>query len=315
MPFISIIDPMHTDDLDLNLLGVLDALLRERSVTRASHALGLTQSATSHALKRLRTFFDDPLLVKVGNRMEPTRKAEALRPAIVEVMATVRRQILAGARFDPATTTRRFTLCMTDIGELAFLPPLLERLKRDAPACSIRTLQVPSEQVESLLAAGEADLALGSDRAVPRGLHEQRLYQQALVTLVSPKNRRIGRRLTREQFEASPHIVVSLTGRSVDNHDKALDELGIRRRIALVTPHFLMLPLLIDKHPELIATVPRELAEVFAALGLVRLMAVPVAVPPIELKQHWHPRFHHDPAIAWLRGLIAELFVADAAAG
>jgi len=299
---------VHELDLDLNLLAVLDAMFRERNVTRAGHSLGFSQSAMSHALNRLRAFYQDQLFVKSGSEMVPTRKAEALRTAVVDVMSTVRQQILADAQFEPKHARRVFTLCMTDMGELVFLPPLLERFKNDAPGCSLRTLQVPTEQIEQLLASGEADLAIGSIRSAPEGLLQQRLFLHSFVTIVSARNRDVGAKLTRKQFEAMPHIVVSLTGRSAEAYDQVLVEQGIRRTVGVMTPHFLMVPLLMDRHPELIATVPLELANVFVRLGTVRMFDPPVPVPQFTLNQHWHPRFHHDPAIIWLRDLTKRTF-------
>lgn len=299
---------MHGDNLDLNLLTVFDALLREHSVTRAATALGVTQSATSHALNRLRAFYDDPLFVKVGSKMEPTLKAEGLRGAVVEVMSLVRQQILAGARFEPTQARRTFTLCMTDMGELVFLPPLLERFKHEAPGCALRTMQVPIEQIEGLLASGEADLAVGSIRSAPQGLFQQRLFLHSFVTIASTLNRELGATLSREQFERMRHIVVTLTGRTAESYDKVLEEQGVRRRVALMTPHFLSVPLLMDQDPDLLATVPRQLADVFEKLGTVRIYEPPVAVPDFQLNQHWHPRFHHDPAIVWLRETMKRTF-------
>lgn len=299
---------MHANELDLNLLTVFDAMFREASVTRASQSLGLTQSALSHALNRLRLFFDDPLFVKVGNRMEPTRKAQALRGAVVDVMTAVRQQILAGARFAPGQSNRTFTLCMTDMGELVFLPPLLDRFKKEAPGCSLRTMQVPIEQIEALLGSGEADLAVGSIRSAPEGLYQQRLFAHSFVTIASTRNQSIGTMLSRRQFEEMRHIVVSLTGRSAESYDKVLEDQGVRRNVAVMTPHFLMVPLLMDRHPDLLATVPRELAEVFGRLGTVRMFQPPVPVPEFQLNQHWHPRFHHDPAVIWLRDLMKRTF-------
>lgn len=298
----------HVDQLDLNLLGAFDALLRERSVTRAAQALGMTQSALSHALNRLRGFFDDPLFVKTPEGMAPTLKAQSLGAAVVEVMATVRGQILSAARFDPATARRTFTLCMTDMGELVFLPPLLQRLRREAPHCSVRTLQVPIDQIEGLLAAGDADLAVGSIRSAPEGLYQQRLFMHSFVTLVSAANPKLGKRLTLKQFQQMEHIVVSLTGRASEAYDHALGEHGIQRRVFLTTPHFLIVPLLIERHPELIATVPLELANVFGRYGTVRMVEPPVRLAAFALNQHWHARFHHDPAVVWLRELMKQTF-------
>lgn len=298
----------HTESLDLNLLAVLDAMYREGSVTKAGVSLGFSQSAMSHALNRLRAFFDDQLFVKSANAMVPTPKAEAMRGAVVDVMGTVRQQILAGARFEPRLAKRVFTLCMTDMGELVFLPPLLERFKNEAPHCSIRTVQVPIEQIEQLLASGEADLALGSIRSAPEGLFQQKLFLHSFVTIVSTRNRSVGPTLTVEQFEAMPHVVVSLTGHSNEGYDQVLTEQGVRRKVAVMTPHFLMVPLLMDRHPELIATVPLELANVFARLGTIRMFDPPMALPQFALNQHWHPRFHRDPAIIWLREMVKKTF-------
>ena len=299
---------MHAPSLDLNLLLVFDALLREGSVTKAADALGLTQSATSHALNRLRQYFDDPLFVKVGTRMEPTNKAASLRPAVVDVVTNVRRNILPGAVFDPAAATRTFTVCMTDMGELVFLPALLERFKREAPQCTLRTLQVPVEQIENLLATGEADLALGSIRAAPKGLYQQRLFLHEFRTIASVRNSKVGAEMTRELFESLPHVVVSLTGRTTESYDVALESQGVRRNISVITPHFLMVPLLMDRHPDLLATVPQALADVYTQLQVVRSFEPPVAIAPFPLNQHWHPRFHHDPAIIWLRERVKKTF-------
>ena len=299
---------MHSEQLDLNLLMVFDALLRENSVTKASESLGLTQSATSHALNRLRVYFDDPLFVKVGTRMEPTSKAAGLRQAVVDVVANVRQNILPGSTFNPAVAKRIFTICMTDMGELVFLPALLERFKREAPNCTLRTVQVPVEQIESLLASGEADLALGSIRVVPEGLYQQRLFLHQFRTIASVRNRKITDTLTRELFESLPHVVVSLTGRTTESYDTALESQGIQRNIAVITPHFLMVPLLMDRHPDLLATVPEALADVFVGLNVVRAFEPPLPVPAFPLNQHWHPRFHHDPAIIWLRESVKKTF-------
>lgn len=307
MPLMSRMNGMHALDLDLNLLSALDAMFRERSVTKAAQTLGVTQSAMSHALKRLRSAFDDQLFVKVGDAMVPTRKGESLRQPVIDVMSTIRRQILAEASFDPQTARRTFTLCLSDMGELVILPPLLQRFSKEAPHCSVRAQRVPNEQIEGMLAGGDADLAIGSIRSVPKGLYQQRLYLHTFVTVVSPRNKEVGARITLEQFERMPHIVVALAGVGTP-YDHALEEQGVKRVVKVTTPHFLMVPLLLERHPELIATVPLELANEFAKYGLVRALDPPVPLPPFAINQHWHPRFHHDPAVIWLRELMKRTF-------
>lgn len=299
---------MHIRDLDLNLLVLFDALLRERSVTRAAGEVGLSQGAMSHALNRLRTFFEDPLFIKTPAGMEPTEKAVLLGITVTEVMTALRDRVVSQAYFDPATARRTFVICMTDMGEFVFLPPLVRRLRKVAPHCTVRSVQVPPEQLEATLAAGEADLALGSVRAAPGGLYQQQLFLHTFVTMVSVHNKTIGRTISRAQFERAPQIVVSLTGRASSAYDSAFDEYGIKRNIFLTTPHFLVVPHLIHSQPDLIATVPLELGNVFAKLGTVRIMPPPVPLPPFALRQHWHPRFRDDPANIWLRQLVKQTF-------
>jgi DNA-binding transcriptional LysR family regulator len=300
--------PVHIRDLDLNLLVVFDVLLRERSVTRAATELRLSQGAMSHALNRLRTFFEDPLFVKTSAGMMPTQKATMLGVAIIDVMATLRKDVVSPARFDPSTAGRTFMLCMTDMGEAVFLPPLIRRLREEAPNCTLRSIQVPSEQVEGMLATGEADLALGAIHSVSEQLFQQQLFLHSSVIMVSVRNTEIGETITREQFETTPQIVVTSGGRNSAGYDSALDEHGIRPRVFLSTPHFLIVPLLIDEHPDLISIVPLELGNVFEKLGTVRILLPPVPLPLFAVRQFWHPRFHGDRANIWLRQLIKQTF-------
>jgi DNA-binding transcriptional LysR family regulator len=299
---------MHVRDLDLNLLNVFDALMRERSVTRAAVEAGLTQGAMSHALNRLRAYFEDQLFVKTPTGMAPTPKAAMLAPAIAEIMAKLREEVVSLAQFHPQTARRSFTLCMTDMGELVFLPPLIRQLRKYAPDCTLRSVQVPLPQVKDLLASGEADLALGSFRAAPDDLFQQLLFLHEFVTMVSVRNPTVGDTITREQFETMRHIVVTLASSGGAAYDAAFDEHGIERNVFLSTPHFLTVPLLIDQHPDLIATVPLELGNVFAKLGTVKIVPPPVRLPAFRLQQFWHPRFHDDRANIWLRRLVKETF-------
>jgi DNA-binding transcriptional LysR family regulator len=197
---------------------------------------------------------------------------------------------------------------MTDMGELVFLPPLIDQFRTLAPNCLLRTIQVPSEQIEDLLSSGEADLALGSIRTAPEGLYRQRLFMHSLVSIVSARNQTVGQHLTVEQFEKMPHVVVSLAGRPADAYDSMLEEQGVKRTIFLTTPHFLSVPLLLKEQPDLIATVPLELANVFRRYGTIRVVQPPVELAPYALNQHWHARFHHDPAVIWVRELVKSTF-------
>lgn len=299
---------IHNGDLDLNLLPVFDALIRVRNVSRAAHELNMSQSAVSHALKRLRTFFGDPLFLKTGIGMQPTPRALELLPPVLAVMGTVRSELLVREGFDAATAQRVFTFCLTDMGELIFLPRLINRLRREAPHCTLRTMQAPIQHIQEVLESGEADLALGSLHAVPDGLFQQQLFMRSFVTIVNRRNRKIGDSLTTEQFFNMEHIVVSLSGRREDCYDNVIDQLAGERRIYLTTPHFLTVPIIIEENPDLIATVPRELATKFASYKTIKMVETPVSLPPFAIRQHWHPRFQHEAANIWLRRQVKDAF-------
>ena len=299
---------IHNGELDLNLLPVFDALIRVRSVSRAADDLGMSQSAVSHALKRLRLFFGDQLFLKTGSGMQPTPRALALQAPVLAVMGAVRGELLVREGFIAATSRRVFSLCLTDMGELIFLPRLIERLRAQAPGCTLRTLQIPIQQIEHALESGEADLALGSLHSMPGGLFQQQLFTRSFVTIVNKRNRAIAGTLSRAQYLAMEHIVVSLSGRVEDAYDGIVDQLAGPRRVYLTTPHFLTVPMIIEQNPDLIATVPRELATRFAGCDSIRTLETPIDVPPFAIRQHWHPRFQHDAANVWLRRLVKEVF-------
>jgi DNA-binding transcriptional LysR family regulator len=292
--------------LDLNLLQVFDALLRERSVTRAGISLGLSQSAVSHALTRLRSFFDDPLFIKAHRGVTLSPKAEALAADVTRIMEAIRSDVLAQAKFEPATLKRTFSLALSDMGELVIMPSLLRALSVVAPQCKLHTVQIPPEHLETSLANGEADLAVHSMAPVSDLLYQQTLINHNFVSIVGAQNTTLGGVMTREQFEAMPHVVVMLSGRGRPPYDVALDDVGVKRRVVMSTPHFLFVPMLLARNPELVATVPKILGRTFEDHGLVRTYQIPVELPSFPLRQYWHPRFHHDLANKWLRTMVRE---------
>lgn len=291
--------------LDLNLLPVFDALLREGNLTRAGASLGMSQSGASHALKRLREYFDDPLFVKAGHGIVPTPKGRELGQIVSSLIDRVRQDVLPAAHFDPSTERRAFTFCLSDMGELVFVPALLGRLRAEAPLAEIRTIQVAAGQLETVLGTGEADLALGALPRPPDELYQQGLMTHSFVCIVHSRHVSKQPRLTLEEYTGLSHVVVMLgSGRYAGRHDAAVDEAGISRHVAVSTPHFLLVPWLIEQNPQYIATVPRALGAIFARYGVVAVKEPPLELPGIALRQYWHPRFHHDAANHWLRQLV-----------
>jgi DNA-binding transcriptional LysR family regulator len=189
-----------------------------------------------------------------------------------------------------------------------FLPRLIERLRTVAPQCTIRTIQIPPKQIASALESGEADLAVGSLHSMPEGLFQQQLFTRSFVTIVNRKNKSVGQTLSLEKFFELEHVVVALSGKTDESYDSVIEEYGRKRKIFLTTPHFLTVPLIIECNPNLIATVPRELGKIFDGYKAVRMVETPIALPHFAIRQHWHPRYHHDAANSWLRKQLKETF-------
>jgi DNA-binding transcriptional LysR family regulator len=298
--------------VDLNLLVVLEALLRLGGVSRAAEALEMSQPAVSLALAKLRTAFGDPLFIRAARSMRPTPRAEALRPALQEILDRVEREVLAPPRFDPACAERTFTFNMADVGELVILPALHAHLQKVAPLANLRTVSTPPVELEEALRSGAVDLAVGYFPGLQvSGLYQQRLFSHSFVSIVRRDHPRIGSRLTLRQFLEEGHVVVRSEGKAAELFEEALATQGLERRIALSVPHFLALPLIIASS-DLVVTVPYAVAESFVKMADLKLLRPPVRVPPADVKQHWHSRFHHDEANRWIRGVVAALFTAPA---
>ncbi len=295
---------MDIRDIDLNLLVALDAMLRLRSVTRAADAIGLSQPAMSAALGRLRQLFGDPLFVRAGSTMQPTPRGEELAEPVQRVMSTLRDDILPRSGFDPGTTDRVFTLVTPDIGEVNFLPRLLQRLRQDAPGASLHAIAQPRDAAAPTLASGGADLALGYFPDLQRaGFYQQKLFDNPHVCLLSADHPAASRPLTRERYLDLPHAVVRPDGRE-HVFEQFMQKQGIQRRVLLEVSHFMSLLPLIESS-DLIATVPRDLAMVCVAYGKLVMRDVPLPAPTISVYQFWHRRYHQDPASVWLRHLVA----------
>lgn len=295
--------------LDLNLLRVLDALFLESSVSGAARALGLTQPGVSIALRRLRAHFGDDLFVRQGGAMVPTALAEALREPVLRTLATIQSEILPAGRFDPLRSDRRFTISLSDLGDLVFLPDLMARLRERAPGVTVQSVAADPGQLIDGMARGTIDLAIGHlTDANSTSLFEQTLFVQHFVCLVRGDHPGVGDTLSLDQFLGLDHIVVSQEGRSQERFERQVRELGLERRIALHSPHFMSVPLLVARS-DMMTVVPQAVGRIYARLLGLKLLPLPFAVPGVELRQFWHRRSHTDPAVSWLRRLVAECFI------
>lgn len=296
------------EKLDLNLLRVLEALFAQNSVSGAARTLGVSQPSVSLALRRLRAHFGDELFVRQGARMEPTPVAQRLAEPVMNVMASVRSEIVAASPFDPARAERCFTLNLSDLGELTFLPDLMTAMQEQAPDVSVRSISLPPAELRRALADGSVDLALGFFKGLEgENFFIQTLFEQGFVCLVRTGWKNGSHVMALEDFLAADHAVVEQEGRSQEMLEQRLRSLGLRRRTPLRSPHFMTVPLLVARS-DMIATVPLGVGCIFSRLGDLRFVTPPFDAPLIPLQQVWHRRSHHDPGLIWLRRLIADLF-------
>ncbi len=303
---------MNPNTLDFRLLQVFDEIYKTRSVSRAADQLGLGQPQVSIALGKLRQHFDDPLFVRIAGNMEPTPLGEELVQPIRKAIEALNLALGHRSVFDPASAERSFRIAMTDISQLVLLPGLWARLRKLAPGVHIDVAELSADTAR-LLEAGDVDLALGFMPQLDAGFYQQALFRQHYVCLASTGHPRVQGSLSLAQFEAEDHAVVTTSGTGHLFVDRELARQNITRKVALRVPNFLGAAFVVE-NTDLLVTVPTRLGEMLEGRGRFHAYPVPFPLPDYAVKQHWHERYHHDPANRWLRGLIHELLGDGAAA-
>jgi DNA-binding transcriptional LysR family regulator len=291
-------------------LVAFDALLTERSVTRAAARVGLGQSAMSHNLGRLRALFRDELLTRGADGMRPTPRALALADPVRVTLAQIQAAVLQREAFDPSTADRSFRIGLADSIEVAVIPGLLARLRSDAPSVSLRLRSINRLSILEELDTGKLDLGIG---VFDLGqIHHKRraLYSDSFLCVFNPAQLNFSIPISLEDYLSVPHVLTSLTDDAHGAVDEALAKLKLKRSIALTTPGFLAVPFVLRRAP-LITTMPSRLARYFAdAFGLATSPA-PIELPTFTISLLWHASFDHDPGHVWLRqtvsGLAAEV--------
>lgn len=298
-------------DFDLNLMRVFLTVLHERSVTRAAQRLNLTQPAVSYALGRLREQFDDPLFVRTATGMQPTPVAFALADPIERGMNSFAEAVSLRQQFAPATSTRRFRLSMSDIGEMVFLPPLMERVHALAPRLQVEVLEVALEQVPQALKEGEVDLAIGNLAGVGRHTCHADLFSERYVCMGRRGHPVLSAGLTRGQFKRLDHILVASRASAHRLLNDVLSEAGMHRQPYLTLPHFSAAAEIV-RRTDLTVTLPYRAAIWFNRDNAFAIRPLPIALPPLSVTVHWHARFESDPGTMWLRRQV-EATLADPA--
>jgi DNA-binding transcriptional LysR family regulator len=297
---------MNLSSVDLNLLKVLHALLDTLSVSRAAGRLNVTQPAVSHALKRLRELFRDPLIVRRGAGMEPTAAALQLKDPLAALIAGTQSLLTIANRFDPARDARTFRLAMSDAMTIEALPKIVAAIRARAPLVNLVVERGGPLYSCDLLINDRADLALGVIPKLPHALRSRELYRDELVCIADRGNRFLKRgRLSLEAFLSCPHVTMGESSDSGIQLDDILEAVGMTRRIVLTVPHYLAIPAAVVG-TDLVSHSRRKLLRVLRATGNLVAMPVPVPfpVPDLVFSLVWHPRHELDAAHVWLRDLV-----------
>jgi len=295
---------VRTNDIDLWLLAVFDALHRERGVTAAARRVGLSQPATSAALARLRRRFDDPLFVRSAGGMVPTPLADSLAPAVREVLDTVQRRILVRPAADPALESRTLRLSIGDANALLFLPRIVAHLQQVAPGWRIQTVPLQPAELPVALETGEVDLAIGNLVLLASpGFFRQRLASARYLVIRRPGHPRLRRAPTLRDYLDSGHAVARAREAPPSVLERALAARGHVRRVVLQVPQFLLLPPVVAA-TDLIATVPAHVARAYGATMPLIGSPLPFRAPELVLHQAWHERTHRDPVGRWIRATV-----------
>lgn len=309
--------------LDLNLLRVFDALIDERNVLRAGQRVGLSQSAVSHSLSRLREVLDDDLFVRTAAGMQPTARALAMAAHVREALVQVDLALASGS-FDPGASHRRFTLAASDSITLVLVPEMQRLLTTEAPHVDVVIRPGTRIDLAEQIDLGRIDLAVGSYAAVPKRLKSTRLYDETDVLAANRDGAYGTRGIGIEDLANAPIVAVSLGGQEEGARkgfiserglarrsemfdrealEKALAAAGATPRLAVVLPHFLAIPGLLA-HTDAVAIVPLPLARLFEASGGLVVHPTPYETTPVAVRTVWHERNDGDAAHTWFRRLL-----------
>jgi DNA-binding transcriptional LysR family regulator len=301
---------VELSDIDLNQLVLFQQLMVERRVSKVAEKLGLTQPAVSNTLAKLRRQFGDELFVRTPTGMMPTPFAEQLAEPIGYALGMIHSGLNQQSRFDPASVKRSVTIGMTDIGEIVFLPALVERLRQEAPGVSLSTVRTTATNLRDDMEAGKVDLAIGPLPQLKSGFFQRRLFRQRYVCLFRKDHALDRKRLTLADFKAADHLVIVSAGTGHGKVDELIRRAGVERTMRLTIPHFVSVGHIL-RRSDMVATVTERLAESLAEPFDLTFRPHPIDLPEIAINVFWHAKVHRSPVHQWLRGVVFELFGED----
>lgn len=293
---------MHIGELDLNLLRVLDVLLAERSVTRAAHKLGLSQSATSHALARLRDALGDPLLIREKRGLVLSARAEELKAPLARAFGLLETAVATPPPFDPKTSERTFRIMAADYAELVLLPELMKEVAKQAPRVNLWLVpwRIPDDDPDL-----DAVIGVNPEEFGP-GLRSRAIVRERFISATRTGHPESRKRWTPESFANMDHAFIAPQGTPGGVVDTMLAKRKLKRRVALGVPHFLAAPFVVAE-TDLVITLPLRIAETLARSLSLELREPPIEIPGFTVFLMWRERLQRDPAHIWLRELIARV--------
>lgn len=285
---------------DLNLITTFVTLYETQSLTITAERLFVTQPSISYSLGKLREQFDDPLFVRNSQGMQPTRLAAQLYVGFKQAVRCVDESVAEARKFEPSHSSRQFRLALSDLGEMALLPRIMERLNALAPNIELEIVPLEIDQVGSWLSDGHIDAAICSRAVTGSGLAFKKLLSERYVCLLNAGHPRIHSSISMEQFLSEPHVLVTRTSGHGMAED-VLKNLGVKRRIKLRLPHFSVLPKLIPG-TELLVILPSQIAKSFCEIPLstpLKMLELPFDVPAFEVSLYWHSRSTQSTGLRW----------------
>jgi DNA-binding transcriptional LysR family regulator len=295
--------------LDLNLLRVFDAVMAEGNLTRAANVLALTQPAASHALKRLHEALDETLFVRTASGLKPTPRAEALWPRVRRSLATLQRA-LAPEHFDPRADAVNYRIAMADATAALLAPWLVRAIESVQAAANLRVLPLTTRDPRPLLEQGTADLAVGHFPDLiatlltqEDTLRHERLYDTRYVCVMRRDHPLARKKLTLDAFCAAHHLQVSFSGRPLSLIDRALADIGRRRRIVLTVNQFFTAGRVVTQS-DLLTVLPLSFLAATGRPGELATRELPFDPGAVRVEMVWHLRRDNDPAHRWLRDVL-----------
>lgn len=290
---------MRFKGLDLNLLVAFDALMIDRSVSRAAQRVNLSQPAMSNALSRLRAYFGDDLLIAHKKRMYPTPFAETLIPQVQAALATMESVVATSRHFDPATSSRTFRVMTSDYIATAVLFPMITRLASAAPGVRVELL-LPSQRRIELLDNGNIDLLITLEAYLTPELPSDFLLEDRYWLVGRADHPALVEGITLETMQAYEHVMVAIGEERLPSFgDAYLDRIGIQRRVAMTAPNFAMLPWLLQE-TDWLTLMQGRLAHLMQRNFAIKIVQPPVPIPPLVEMAQYHVTRSNDPGLRWL---------------